>query len=67
MTICNWEGNESQPAVMYTPAIIRFLGYNPCAEPKSFSERLIGAGRARGLSRRKMAEWLGVDTGIILE
>jgi len=65
LTICNWEGKESQPAVKYMPAIIRFLGYNPKAEPGSLSERLIGARRARGLSQRKMAEWLGVDPGTI--
>lgn len=61
LTICNWEGNESKPAIGWIPAIIRFLGYDPAISPKSFPERLVATRRALGLSQRKLAERLGIN------
>lgn len=65
LTITNWEGNESQPAIRWIPAIIRFLGYDPANSPGSFPERLVAARRALGLSQRTLASRLGVDPAII--
>lgn len=64
-TITNWEGNASTPVVRYTPAIVRFLGYDPLAPAVSLRERLVSARRGLGLSQRKMAEQLGVDPGTL--
>lgn len=64
-TITNWEGNESQPALRYVPAILRFLGYNPSKDNGSFPERLVEARRALGLSRRKMAQKLDIDPATV--
>jgi transcriptional regulator with XRE-family HTH domain len=57
--VTNWERNATTPAVRFIPAIIRFLGYDPLPHAISISERLATAGRALGLSQRKMAEKLG--------
>ena len=65
LTICNWEGNESQPAVRCIPAIIRFLGYDPQKSASSFPEVLVVARRALGLSQRKLASRLGVDPATV--
>ena len=41
-TVTGWEANGAQPGVMYMPAIIRFLGYNPLPPPPSgMGERLV--------------------------
>ncbi|MHB1865659.1 MAG: helix-turn-helix domain-containing protein [Acidobacteriaceae bacterium] len=29
LTITNWEGNATVPAIRYIPAILNFLGYDP--------------------------------------
>ena len=62
-TITNWERNATVPAIRYIPAIIQFLGYDPLPSTGSFSERLAASRKALGLSQRKMAEKLGVDSG----
>jgi transcriptional regulator with XRE-family HTH domain len=65
LTVCNWEGNESQPAVKYIPAIIRFLGYHPQVPTTSFPERLIAARRARGLTQKELAAEMGIDASTV--
>lgn len=65
MTIANWEDNESQPALRYVPAIIRFLGYDPHRNATSFLKRLIAPRKAQGVSQRQMAERLRVDPGTL--
>ena len=65
LTITNWEGNESEPAVRYIPAIIGFLGYNPFSAGESLADRLALHRRAQGLSQREMATRLGVDCGTV--
>jgi transcriptional regulator with XRE-family HTH domain len=64
-TITNWERNASTPIIRYMPAIVRFLGYDPMPVTVSLSERLISARRKLGLTQRKMAERLGVDSGTL--
>lgn len=65
LTICNWESNESQPALRWIPAVVRFLGYDPANSPSSFPERLVATRRALGLSQRKLASRLGVDPATV--
>ena len=64
-TITNWERNTSTPVTRYMPAIIRFLGYDPLPPARSLPERLAAARRELGLTRRSMAERLGVDPGTL--
>lgn len=65
MTIYNWEGNKSYPAIRYIPAILRFLGYNPFPPAHTLPERLAAARKMLGLSQRNLAESLGVDPGTL--
>lgn len=65
LTICNWESNESRPAVKYIPAIIGFLGYDPPVATRSLPERLIASRRALGLTQRQLAAELGIDPSTI--
>ena len=60
-TITNWESNRTAPAIRYFPRVIRFLGYNPFPPGQSLPEKLTTARKALGLSRRKLAQRLGVD------
>ena len=64
-SVFNWEANMSQPEIRYTPAIIRFLGYNPLPEPKSLAERLIRQRTTMGLSQKEAARAIGVDQGTL--
>jgi len=66
MTITNWEVNATVPEVRYIPAIIRFLGYDPLPPADSIPGRLAAARRRLGLSKRKMAEKLGVDPATLM-
>jgi DNA-binding XRE family transcriptional regulator len=65
LTICNWEGNESQPAIHYIPAILRFLGYDPFEPDGSFPQRLVTSRRACGLTQKELAVELGVNPSTI--
>ncbi len=65
MTINNWEGNKSLPAIRFIPAILRFLGYNPFPPPQTLPERLAAVRKALGLSQRNLAKSLGVDPGTL--
>ena len=60
-TICNWENNKTVPAVRYLPRIIEFLGYQPFPAPQTLAEKLLACQRCLGLSRKRMANRLGVD------
>ena len=64
-TVCNWEGNASTPAIRYVPAILEFLGYDPCPPGYTLAERLATVRKVQGLSQRKLAEKLGVDPGTL--
>jgi len=65
MTIHNWEGNKSSPAIRYIPAILRFLRYNAFPPAQTLPERLSTFRKMLGMSQRKLAESLGVDPGTL--
>jgi transcriptional regulator with XRE-family HTH domain len=65
-TITGWEGNATIPEVRYMPAIIEFLGYNPLPVGGALPERLAMKRKALGLSKRKMAEMLGLDPATLM-
>jgi transcriptional regulator with XRE-family HTH domain len=65
-TITGWECNATVPEVRYIPAILQFLGYNPVPAASSFPERLAAERRRPGLSQRKMAAKLGVDSASLM-
>ena len=62
-TVLNWEKSNTKPPIESIPAILRFLGYDPFAEPKSISARLLAKRRAMGWSIKEAARHLGVDEG----
>jgi transcriptional regulator with XRE-family HTH domain len=66
MTITNWEVNATVPGVRYMPAISLFLGYDPQPPADSIPERLATARKVLGLSQRKIAAKLGVDSATFM-
>ncbi|MBI4467761.1 MAG: helix-turn-helix domain-containing protein [Acidobacteria bacterium] len=64
-TIWNWESNATTPSLPMMPGIIGFLGYSPCVGASSLAEKLAVYRRTRGLSRKELAEQLGVDPGTL--
>ncbi len=70
-SITNWESNRTKPGLVYMPAIIRFLGYNPLPPATSGRNGWSSAG-PRWESRRKKrprgsaltrARWLDGSAG----
>ena len=61
----NWEKQRTTPGLPYMPRIIEFLGYNPIAQPASFSEQLRRFRRGQGLSQESFAKMLRVDPGTL--
>jgi transcriptional regulator with XRE-family HTH domain len=57
----NWEQEKHEPEFRYWPAIIGFLGYDPVPEPETFGERIRWRRRREGLTRKELAEKLGLD------
>ncbi len=64
-SIYNWESNRVEPAVRLIPGIIRFLGYCPYSPRLSRASRLKLGREYAGLSRKKLANALGVDEGML--
>lgn len=64
-TVINWELGETSPPVRYGPRIIRFLGYDPSPEPRSFEEEVMSLRWRLGLTQRELAEQLEVDESTI--
>ena len=60
-TICNWENNETIPAVRFLPRIIAFLEYDPFATPQCLGEEVARTRRQLGLSRKRLARKLHMD------
>jgi DNA-binding XRE family transcriptional regulator len=58
-----WEQDMRQPYVHQYPAIIRYLGYEPWAEPLTLGSSLLAQRRRQGLSIKRAAEIVGVDEG----
>jgi len=59
-SVFNWERNASNPEIRYTPAIIRFLGYNPLPPANCWAERLVQCRTAMGFSQKEAAHRIGV-------
>jgi transcriptional regulator with XRE-family HTH domain len=64
-SVFNWETNTVSPDIRCMPAIIRFLGYNPLPEAKSWGERLIRHRTSLGMTQGEAAKHLGVDSGTL--
>jgi DNA-binding transcriptional regulator YiaG len=60
-----WEIRPVLPNVWLMPAVIRFLGYNPHPEPKTFQETIRLARRSVGVNQAKFARLLGVPFGTL--
>ena len=60
-----WEKGRSNPELRFWPAIIRFLGCDPVAEPDTSAELLLTARRRLGYSHRRLGQALGVDPSTI--
>jgi DNA-binding transcriptional regulator YiaG len=65
MTITSWERNATIPAIRYIPVILAFLGYDPFPPASTLSARLVAVRRMLGLSQRKLALSLGIDSGTL--
>jgi hypothetical protein len=64
-SLLNWEKGRAEAEVRFIPAILRFLGYDPRPEPRTFGERLRAARERAGLSERALARQLGLDPGTL--
>ncbi|MBI2842096.1 MAG: helix-turn-helix transcriptional regulator [Armatimonadetes bacterium] len=61
-TITNWTTGRVSPGVEHLPGIIEFLGYNPFnSGAESIGDRIILLRKRLGLSRKALAQRLGVD------
>ena len=60
-TVANWEKGRTEPTIRDWPQVIAFLGYDPHPVPKSLPDRLLAARRWQGISRRELAQRVGLD------
>ena len=60
-TVLLWEKGRASPTIRPWPAIIEFLGYDPCEEPTTTGGRLRALRRRRGWTQKELARELGVD------
>ena len=65
VTLRHWENHQTSPQTYLIPRIVSFLSYLPYVPPESFAEWLKTCRMALGLSRRRLAEALGVDTSTV--
>lgn len=61
----NWEGAKTEPAVEFYPRLISYLGYNPLPKGASRGSRIRAARVSRGLSRKGLADLVGIDEGTV--
>jgi len=62
ITIYLWERNKVKPSLAQIPKIIEFLGRDPFEKKTdNLAERIKDFRRVRGLSRKKLAEQIGID------
>lgn len=59
-TVINWEKGRTEPPVRVIPAILAFLGYDPCPAPTTLSERMLAARRTKGWTMKEAAQSLGL-------
>ena len=60
-----WENDRHTPLISYMGKVIKFLGYDPFPEPQTIGERITAKRRVLGLTRKKLAQHLGVDEGTL--
>jgi transcriptional regulator with XRE-family HTH domain len=63
--LLHWEKGTAEPGLRSLPAILRFLGYDPRPEPRTFGGRLRAAREAEGLTARDLSRRLGLDPGTL--
>jgi DNA-binding transcriptional regulator YiaG len=63
--LARWETGTTNPGVSVMPAVIRFLGYDPQPEARSFAEFLNRTRRALGFNQHAFTAALGVPTGTL--
>jgi transcriptional regulator with XRE-family HTH domain len=59
--LLHWEKGSAEPELRFLPAILRFLGYDPRPEPRTFGGRIRAAREAEGLTARELSRRLGLD------
>lgn len=64
-TIKNWEQGHTEPALRHWPALIGFLGYLPFEVGDTLPERIRAYRKIHGLSKRRLADRLGVDDSTV--
>ncbi len=65
-TIWFWENNRVEPSISFIPKIIGFLGYIPFdTKYNSLGETIITFRRIHGLSQKKLASLIGIDSTTI--
>lgn len=65
-TIWFWENNRAEPSISYIPKIIEFLGYIPFETTfNSLGEKIIAFRRIHGLTQKKLASLIGIDSTTI--
>ena len=65
-TLIRWESNRKEPAIRFLARIIKFLGYDPCTEPRTLGERLLPPGGAWDFPKRrwqKLCVWTKGQSG----
>jgi len=60
-TIVHWEAGYTAPPVVFMPAIVRFLGYEPWPEAQTLAEKMLAHRRRNGLPIKQAAAQAGVD------
>ena len=58
-----WEKDTCEPQARFYPVVIAFLGYEPWPTPATLAERLRAERLRRGLSAKRVAQYLTVDEG----
>jgi len=66
-TVINWEKGRTEPAVRFTPAILRFLGYDPFPPGTTLQQRLRSARRKLGLTQRALGSSLDLSEGTVYD
>jgi len=61
----NWEDARTEPAVGFFPRLISYLGYNPLPEAENRGSQIRRERISRGLSRKALADSVGVDEGTV--
>lgn len=61
----HWEGGKTELAVGFYPRLIAYLGYNPLPQGQSRGQRIRRERISRGLSRKALADSVGVDEATI--